>query len=279
MFAEPGIAGTRLFTSPFCNTASFEGLSQEDRTDLAIRLLEDQITQDGPASVAALFMEPVIGSGGVYSWPTRFVKAARQLCTRHGILLVFDETMSGWGRTGKWFAAEHHAVEPDIVTTAKGITSGYVPMAAVIVPQNLAARFEGRPLVCGSTTEGHALACATALACIETYHRENVIDRARETGRILSERLAEINQRHPCVKAVRSVGMLAGVELHDAAVLRHGTNWSEVTTKSLWARGVFNIVRGNVIMVAPPLNIETIQFENGIKLIRDELYSNDTAMR
>lgn len=278
-FAEPGLTGTRIFTAPFGDHEAFADLSMDERASRCLSLLKEQILRDGPDTVAAVILEPVIGSGGVYKWPTGFLTGLRAFCDDHGILLIFDETMSGWGRTGRWFASEHSGVLPDIMTTAKGITSGYVPLAAVVLPQRLAAIFDARPLVCGSTTEGHALGCAAALACIATYHEDGIVARAQATGSVLEGHLARIKAKHPCVKDARNVGLLACIELHascarlsdEQAAMTPDISWAEAMYRVLWQNGVFTIVRDNMIMVTPPLIITEEELLQGLDAIETEL--------
>lgn len=282
-FAEPGLTGTRIFAAPFVDQGTFAHLSMNERSDLCLSLLKDQILRDGPDTVAAVVLEPVIGSGGAYRWPGAFLKGLRAFCDLHGILLIFDETMSGWGRTGKWFASEHSGVVPDIMTTAKGITSGYVPLAAVVLPQRHAEAFDAQPLVCGSTTEGHTLACATALACISAYHDEAMIEKARATGKTLAEHLANIKKRHPCIKDVRNIGLLACIELkpdcahltNDHAALAKGISWAEAMYQALWQKGVFTILRDHMIMITPPLIITAAELTHGLDIIESELVKFD----
>src|SRR5262249_10572091 len=137
----------------------------------------------------------------------------RQLCDRYGILLIADEVITGFGRTGAWFAVEHEGVVPDMLTLAKGLTSGYVPMGAVLVRRSVAQHFESRMLPLGSTYTGHPLACAAAVACIEEYERGGLIDHARRMGELLFARLRELAARHPCVGDMRGKGLLACLEL------------------------------------------------------------------
>src|SRR5262249_26037675 len=155
---------------------------------------------------------PVTGAAGGFPLPEGYLVRLRQLCDQYGILLIADEVITGFGRTGTWFGVDHDQVVPDIMVMAKGLTSGYVPMGAVVVRDKVAAHFEKRMLPLGSTYTAHPLACAAALACLEEYEERGLINQARRMGDVLMTRLTALAERHPCVGDVRGKGLLCCLE-------------------------------------------------------------------
>src|SRR4029077_13861118 len=164
-------------------------------------------------TIAGFIIEPVTGTNGVLIPPDGYLEGIRALCDAHGILLIADEVMSGFGRTGRWFAVDHWNVVPDLLTMAKGLTSAYVPLGAVGMRRHIADHFRDRVFAGGLTYNSHPLACAAALATIEVYEQEDLIGNARRMGGIMAGCLARLADRHPCVGAVRSIGLFGIIEL------------------------------------------------------------------
>jgi putrescine aminotransferase len=184
-----------------------------DPTDFCLDELERTIEDLGPGRIAAMIGEPVMGVGGMIVPPSDYWPRVRELLSAHGILLILDEVVTAFGRTGHWFAAEHFGVEPDLLVTAKGITSGYVPLGAVLVSAKVAKELDGEHgFAVGFTYYGHPTACAVALKNLEIIEREGLLDRARETGSYLLDRLSSLEEL-PIVGEVRGLGMMLGVEL------------------------------------------------------------------
>ena len=204
---EPVMPGGVHFLDPFCYRCPF-GQKPESCKRECISHLEEVIMYEGPDKIAAIIMEGVTGSNGIIVPPDDYWPRVREICDKYGILLISDEVMSGWGRTGKWFAVDNWNVEPDIITTAKGITSGYVPLGAVIVSEKIAEFFEDKYLYAGLTYSGHALACAAALATIEVYEEDKLIENSATLGKYLGEALEDIKERHPSVGDVRYIGLV-----------------------------------------------------------------------
>src|SRR6516165_4822122 len=212
---EPGPPGTVRFFDPYCYRCDF-GLRYPECGIHCLGALEQQLQLENPATVAAVVVEPVTGAAGGFPLPDGYLPRLRQLCDEYGILLIADEVITGFGRTGAWFAVEHEGVVPDLMVLAKGLTSGYVPMGAVVVNDRIAQHFESRMLPLGSTYAAHPLACAAALACLEEYEERGLIGHARRMGEVLFQRLQELASRHRCVGDVRGKGLLACLELvHD----------------------------------------------------------------
>src|SRR5437660_3039271 len=209
---EPAPAGTVRFFDPYCYRCDF-GLKYPDCGIHCLDALERQLQLENPATVAAIVVEPVTGAAGGFPLPDGYLPRLRQLCDQYGILLIADEVITGFGRTGAWFGVDHEHVVPDMMVLAKGLTSGYVPMGAVVVNERIAQHFETRMLPLGSTYSAHPLACAAALACLAEYEERGLIAHARRMGEVLFARLRELAGRHPCVGDVRGKGLLACLEL------------------------------------------------------------------
>src|ERR1044072_7815848 len=175
--------------------------------------LEEILQYEGPQNVAAVLMETIVGTNGVIVPPDGYLQAIREVCDRHGILLILDEVMAGFGRTGRWFACENWDVVPDIITVAKGINSGYVPLGAIIILEHLKEWVRSRFFPGGLTYAGHPLACASAVASIEAFQEEWVVDNASEVGAYLGEGLRGLATRHPSIGEVRGLGCFWGIEL------------------------------------------------------------------
>ncbi len=258
---EPGPPGTVRFFDPYCYRCDF-GLQYPSCEIHCVTALERQLQLENPATVAAVAVEPVTGAAGGFPLPDGYLPRLRQLCDKYGILLIADEVITGFGRTGKMFAVEHDGVVPDIMTLAKGLTSGYVPMGALVVREHLARQFETRMLPLGSTYAAHPLACAAALACLDEY-TPALLEHARKMGDVLFERLRELAARHTIIGDVRGKGLLACLELvRDRA---RKTPLIPANTDSLlplhirrraWEEGLHIMARGGLLILSPPLIVE-----------------------
>jgi len=243
--------------------------------------LEEILQYEGPQTVAAVFMETVTGTNGVIPPPDGYLQSIREVCDRHGILLVFDEVMAGFGRTGRWFACENWDVVPDIVTVAKGINSGYVPLGAMIFRKPLADWVRDKFFPGGLTYAGHPLACASAVASIEAFQEEGIIENAAEVGSYLGERLRGLAESHPSIGDVRGLGCFWGVELVKNRATREmlvpfnatGEAAAPVArlSKAALERGLYLMTHWNVIMVVPPLTITRDEVDEGIAILDEVL--------
>jgi taurine--2-oxoglutarate transaminase len=228
------------------------------------------IQHEGPDQIAAIFLEGVTGTNGLIIPPDEYWPRMREICDKYGILLISDEVMSGWGRTGEWFAVDNWNVVPDIITTAKGITSGYVPLGAVIVREKIAKFFDDKMLYAGLTYSGHALACATALATIEAYEEDGIFENAKKVGKYLGARLEELKAKHPSIGDVRYIGMFSALEL----VKNRGTKDPMDLTalkNFMIENGVYVFNFKNILFVVPPLVITEEQLEEGLILLDEGL--------
>lgn len=276
---EPGIPGFVKFFDPYVYREAVPFGSEEDATKYYLEKLEEQIQYEGPQTIAAIVLETVTGSNGVIIPPKGYLPGVRALCDKYNILMVCDEVMTGWCRTGRMFAFEHFGVKPDIVTFAKGVTCGYVPLGGVVVSSRIAEYFDDNLLSCGLTYSGHPLACAAGVACIEYYEKHRIADRVGEVGKVLGEILEELKERHPCVGDVRYIGLLSAVELVKDKTTRepivpYGRDPDGIMGKilgKLKERRFMTYTHENMIIVAPPLIITKEQ-------LREEMAKLDEVL-
>jgi taurine--2-oxoglutarate transaminase len=223
-------------------------------------------------------MEGVTGSNGLIVPPDDYWPRVREICTKYGILLVSDEVMSGWGRTGKWFAVDNWAVVPDIITTAKGITAGYVPLGAVIVSEPIAEYFDDKMLYCGLTYSGHPLACAAGVATIDVYSKDDLLQNAVKVGAYLGTQLEDIKTKHSCVGDVRYIGLFTAIEIVKDKKTKAPIDPLTDTGKYLRDNGLFTFIFHNVIFVVPPLCINESQIDEGLEIIEKALVRIDKSI-
>lgn len=273
--AEPGIAGVTHFFAPFPYRSPFFSRDPREEVGRALAHLSDVMTYENPRSIAAVLLEPVVGSNGVIVYPEGYLAGVRELCERNGVLLVFDEVMTGFGRTGAAFAGERFGVVPDLLTFAKGITSGYVPLGGVLIRESLAAAFDERALVMGHTYSGHPLAMATGRAALAAYRDEGLFERARELETSLRAGLEALLPHHPSLGEVRGVGAFFALEFvrdretREPLVPWQGAGPGVMATffGALRRRGAYAFGRFNVAVIAPPLVISQTELAAGIAAI------------
>jgi taurine--2-oxoglutarate transaminase len=266
---EPAMPGVVHFLDPYCYRCPF-GKTRDTCWRECIQNLEDVIEFEGPDQIAAVILEGVTGTNGLIIPPDDYWPRVREICDKHGILLISDEVMSGWGRTGKWFAVDNWGVTPDIITTAKGLTSGYVPLGAVIVREKIARFFDDKMLYAGLTYNGHALACAAALGTIQAYEEDCIFENAREVGAYLGERLEQLKARHPSVGDVRYIGMFSALELVKNRETKEPMDVGPLKG-FLVSNGVYVFNFKNILFVVPPLVITRQQLDDGLNLIDEGL--------
>lgn len=251
--------------------------------------LEEVLRFEGPESVAAVLLETVTGANGVLVPPPGYLASMREVCDRHGILLILDEVMTGFGRTGRWFACQHWDVTPDIMTLAKGISGGAAPLGAVVVSEKLRPWLEEHEFASGLTACGHPLACAAGVATVETIRAERLVERAAEMGEVLGSGLHELATRHPSVGEVRGVGLLWGLELVRDRETREplvpygarGAAAAPVAAlrRAALDRGLHVYPHGNLLLVAPPLVVGREEVELGLGLLDEVLAVADALAR
>ena len=211
---DQGSAGVVHFFGPFLYRSAFFATTEVEECERALAHLENTIIFEGPETIAAIILETVPGTAGIMEPPPGYLAGVRALCDRFGIVYIADEVMCGFGRTGDWFAYHHHGISPDLVTFAKGVNSGYVPLGGVVINEAISATFEERVYPGGLTYSGHPLACAAAVATIEAMDADNIVSHARHIGEsVLRPALSELQSRHPVVGEVRGRGVFFALEL------------------------------------------------------------------
>jgi taurine---2-oxoglutarate transaminase len=278
--AEPGIPGVVRMLDPYTYRCP-AGHPDPCPVCTGAPHLEEILQYEGPDTVAAVILETITGTNGVIVPPDGYLQSIREVCDRHGILLICDEVMSGFGRSGTWFACEHWDVVPDILTVAKGINSGYVPLGAMVVSEPIADWVREKYFAGGLTYSGHPLACASAVASIEAFREEGIVENAAEMGGVFADELRGLQERHPSIGEVRGLGCFWGVELVRNRETREplvpfnatGEAFAPVArvAKAALERGLYLMTHWNVIMVVPPLTITRDELDEGIGVLDEAL--------
>lgn len=274
---EPGVPGFVKFFDPYVYRETVRFHSEEEATAYYLAKLEEQIQYEG--AVAAIVMETVTGSNGVIIPPKGYLPGVRKLCDKYEILMICDEVMTGWCRTGKMFAFENFDVKPDIVTFAKGVTCGYVPLGGVAVSKEIAAYFDDNLLSCGLTYSGHPLACAAGVACVNYYEEAGILEKVKKTGAVLGNFLETLKESHSCVGDVRYIGLFAAVELVKSKETReplvpYGKDPEGIMGKitgMLKERRFMTYTHENMILIAPPLIITEEQLTEEMEKLEEVL--------
>ncbi|HXW51711.1 MAG TPA: aminotransferase class III-fold pyridoxal phosphate-dependent enzyme, partial [Candidatus Acidoferrales bacterium] len=276
---EPGIPGVVHFFAPNPYRSPFHTDDPVEETRRALDHLELVLTYEDASKIAALIMEPVVGSNGVIVYPQGYLEGVRDLCTRHGMLLIFDEVMTGFGRTGAPFAAQRFGVSPDIITFAKGCTSAYVPLGGAIVREGIASYFDDHVLGCGHTYSGHPLAMAAAQGALRAYEEAGLYERGREIEGWMKELLGDLRERAPVAGDVRGIGAFFAVELvkdrktREPLVAWQGPAQGQMPAilRALRERGVYVFGRYNIMLITPPLTISRDELAAGISALGEVL--------
>lgn len=285
---EPTMPGVVHVLNPYCYRCPF-GWTRDTCHRECIDHIEEVIQYEGPEDIAAIFLEGVVGSNGIIVPPDDYWPRVREICDKYGILLISDEVMSGFGRTGKWFAVDNWDVAPDIITMAKGITSGYVPLGAVVVSERIAKHFEDNKLWCGLTYSAHPLSCAAGVATVKVYEEDGLIDNAAEVGTHLGARLEELKSNHPSVGDVRYIGLFSVIEVvkntsTKAPIATRNAKGAELATMNevgryLRENGLFTFIKANLIFIVPPLCITKSQVDEGLEIIDQALRITDAEAK
>lgn len=280
---EPGIPGFIKFFDPYVYRSPVPFESEEAATDYYLSQLREQIIYEGRESVAAIVLETVTGSNGVIIPPKGYLPGIRKLCDEFGILMVCDEVMSGWGRTGEYFAVNHFGVQPDIITFAKGVTCGYSPLGGVIVSKSIAEFFDRNFLSCGLTYSAHPISCAAGIANLAFYEEAGLIEQAKERGIVLGSLLEELKEKHPSVGDVRYIGLFSAVELvkdkkTKEPLVPFGIDPEKIMGKivgMLMQKGFYTYSHENCILVAPPLIITEQELRDALGILDEVLFEVD----
>jgi taurine---2-oxoglutarate transaminase len=278
--AEPGIPGVVRMFDPYTYRCS-AGHPDPCPVCTGAPHLEEILQYEGAHTVAAVILETVTGTNGIIVPPDGYLQSIREVCDRHGILLICDEVMAGFGRTGKWFGVEHWDVVPDILTVAKGINSGYVPLGAMIVREPIADWVRGKYFAGGLTYSGHPLACASAVASIEAFQEEGIVENAAAMGEVFRVELAKLAEKHPSIGEVRGLGCFWGLELvrnrdtREPLVPFNGAGEDAkpmaAVMKRALARGLYLMTHWNVVMCCPPLTITRDELDEALETLDDAL--------
>jgi taurine--2-oxoglutarate transaminase len=288
--SDSATAGVVHFWAPFLYRSRFYAETEEQECARALEHLETTIAFEGPSTIAAIILETIPGTAGIMPPPPGYLAGVRELCDKYGIVLVLDEVMAGFGRTGTWFAADLYDVVPDLMTFAKGVNSGYVPLGGVAISAEIAATFATRPYPGGLTYSGHPLACAAAVATINVMEEEGLVENAASLGAsVVGPGLRELAERHPSVGEVRGTGMFWAVELvrdrgtREPLVPYNASGEANAPMAAFAAAakkaGLWPFVNMNRTHVVPPLNTSEAELKEGLAALDAALSVADEHVR
>ena len=275
-----GVSGYVKFFDPYIYREPIEFESEAAATKYYLAKLREQVIYEGPDTVAAIECETITGSNGCIIPPDGYLQGIREICDEFGIMMICDEVMMGWGRTGATFAFQNWGVKPDLVSFAKGVTCGYVPLGGVIVDKKIADYFDDHKLMCGLTYSGHPLACAAGIATLDVYKEDKLVENSKAMGVILGEILEEIKRKHPCVGDVRYKGLFSAVELvkdkeTKVPLVEYNSDPTNIMGNIiglLKKKGFSTYSHENNIIIAPPLIITETELRESMKIF-DEVMS------
>ena len=285
--SEPGMAGTVKFWGPYPYRSAFHAADDAEESQRALAHLADVIMVEGAQTIAAIMLETVVGTNGILVPPPGYLAGVRELCDRHGILLICDEVMAGFGRCGQWFAFHEWNVRPDLACFAKGVNSGYLPLGGVVIGRHVADTFRDRAFPGGLTYSGHPLACASAVASINIFREEGIIEHARMLGTdVIGPELQAIKAKHPSVGDVRGLGVFWAIELVKDRQTREPLvpyNAAGADAKPMAdlaaackAKGLWPFTHFNRLHVVPPCNTPVHEVRQGLAIIDEALAVADS---
>jgi taurine---2-oxoglutarate transaminase len=280
--SEPGMPGIVRYWGPYPYRSSFHAANEQEECERALAHLRDVIAFEGPDTVAAIVLETVVGTNGILVPPDGYLAGVRALCDELGIVMIADEVMAGFGRCGEWFAVDHWGVTPDLITFAKGVNSGYVPLGGVVISDPIAATFADRPYPGGLTYSGHPLACASAVASIGIFREEGIIEHARQLGAdVIGPGLRELAERHPSIGEVRGLGVFWALELvrdratREPLVPFNAAGEAAAPMGELMAacksRGLWPFTHFNRMHVVPPCTTTADEIREGLAVLDEAL--------
>lgn len=280
---EPGAPGFVKFFDPYIYRDNLPFKTEKEASEYYVAKLREQVIYEGADNVAAIVMETITGSNGVIIPPDGYLQGVRSICDEFGIMMICDEVMAGFGRTGKMFAFENFGVKPDIVTFAKGITCGYVQLGGVVVSKDIAAYFDDHLLSCGLTYSGHPLACAAGVACLNFYKDTNILDNVNRSGAALAECLYTLKEKHSSVGDVRCIGLFSAIELvcdkeSREPLVPYGKDHDGKMKKLiglLKEKGFMTYSHENMILISPPLIITPEQIREEMAKVDEVLFIAD----
>ena len=287
---EPNLMpGVVHFLDPYRYRSTFhrsnQDISEPEFTQDYLNHLEEMITFEGPQTIAAVILETVTGTNGILIPPEGYLQGVRELCDKHEILLICDEVMSGFGRTGQWFAVDNWNVVPDLMTMAKGLTSAYAPLGAVAMSNEIAEFFEDKVYYGGLTYNSHPISMAAAIANIKVMQEDNLIENAQEMGIVLRRHLNDLGEQHPSVGEVRSIGLFSAIEVVKNRNTRepmapYNDTSPEMNSirQYLLDNGLYTFIHWNTILVNPPLIINEEELAEGFQVLDKALEITDSAV-
>ena len=285
---EPAMPGVVRVFDPYCYRCSF-GLTYPGCNLKCADSVEEVIQYETPETVAAVLVESVVGSNGLIVPPDGYMQRLREICTRNNVLLIADEVMSGFGRTGKWFAVDNWGVVPDMITMAKGLTSGYVPLGAVAISRKIMDVLDKQMLWAGLTYNAHPLACGAAIATLKVYEEDKMFANAVAMGEVIRKETEAMKSRHKSLGDARGLGLFWALELvRDKKTREPLVKWNAMgadaaaakeINKRLLAGGVYTTVRWNYLFIVPPLCIQEAELREGLKVIDQALDYADTLAK
>jgi taurine--2-oxoglutarate transaminase len=288
---EPGLMpGVVHFLDPYRYRSTFHrsnpDISEAEFCQDYLNHLEEIIRYEGAETIAAVLLEPVTGTNGIIIPPEGYLPGVRSLCDKYGIVMIADEVMSGFGRTGEWFAVDNWGVVPDIMTMAKGLTSAYAPLGAVAMKPEIAAAFDQRVFESGLTYTAHPVSLAAAIANIEVMRDEAIVEHSAEMGPVLNRLLKDLGEAHPSVGEVRSIGLFGIIELvKDRETREPMAPWNGSSPemaafrKACLANGLFLSAHWHTVLIIPPLIIDEEQLKEGFSILDQALEITDQAVR
>jgi taurine--2-oxoglutarate transaminase len=271
---EPGIPGIVRAFDPYCYRCTF-GQEPDTCAKQCLTHIEEIIQYEGPDRVAAVFLEGITGTNGILVPPEDYWPRLRQMTRKYGILLISDEVMSGFGRTGEWFSVDHWNVVPDIITFAKGVTAGYLPLGGVLVSQEIADYFDDKMLAMGLTYCGHPMSTAAGVATIKVYQEEGLLENSRRLGNILAQELDWLQEKYDIVGEVRHIGLFSCLELVKDRQTRQPVDLATMNAikGKLISENLSTFLPGNLIFVCPPLVIKEAELREGLEIIEHAIAS------
>jgi taurine--2-oxoglutarate transaminase len=280
--SEPGLPGVVRYWGPYLYRSAFHATTEEEESQRALQHLRDLITVEGPSTIAAIILETVVGTNGILVPPPGYLPGVREICDEFGLVLIADEVMAGFGRAGEWFAVDHWGVTPDLITFAKGVNSGYVPLGGVIISDEIAASFQQRAYPGGLTYSGHPLACGSAVASINIFKEDGIVEHARSLGTdVIGPELAKLADRHPAIGEVRGLGVFWALELVRDRATREplvpfnagGADLAPMTefAAACKQRGLWPFTHFNRTHVVPPCTTTADEVREGIAILDEAL--------
>ena len=287
---ETGSSGVVHFWGPYPYRSAFHATSESEECERALQHLRNTLMVEGPATIAAIALESVVGTNGILVPPPGYMAGVRQICDEHGIVMICDEVMAGFGRCGEWFAINYWKVTPDLICFAKGVNSGYLPLGGVVISDKISETFKERPFPGGLTYSGHPLACASAVASMKIFEEEGIIEHARMLGtKVIGPGLEKIKANHASVGDVRGLGVFWAIELvknqetREPLVPYNASGPNAAPMGALVAackeRGLWPFAHFNRIHVVPPCNTSTADVERGLAILDEVLELADQHVR